>query len=307
MPTVDRKLILDYLVYLAVRVLVCILQCLTLESALGAARILARIIHALDRRHRQVALENLKIAYPELLDDDQRRAMALRTYEHFAQVAVEIAFIPRKLHTSNWKKYLTIDVDPRAIDAFLDPRANIVVTGHLGNWEMAGYLLAVIGLEPTSIARDLDNPFLHQFLLRLRSGSGQRIVSKKGDFDRIEETMKEHGSLVSVGDQSAGAKGHFVEFFGRPASTHKAIAILAREYDAPIVVGYALRDRPGFHYRVVCPPPIEPGEFDSAIALTQAFTTLLEEGVRQAPEQYLWLHRRWKHQPTHKQRRRQAA
>ena len=97
-----------------------------------------------------------------------------------------------------------MDAPAESIDLVVQDRSKIIVTGHFGNWEMAGYLLAIIGIKPASIARDLDNRFLHDFILRFRSWSGQRILSKKGDFDKIEETLVNRGCLVSVGDQSAG-------------------------------------------------------------------------------------------------------
>ncbi|MBX9655954.1 lipid A biosynthesis acyltransferase [bacterium] len=295
-----RRLVADYLVYLVVRSVVCVLQCLSIESAYAFANGLAYLAYGIDKRHRKIALENLSIAFGDRYSEDERRRIVLDVYKHFCQVVVEIAFIPRRLRTYTWRKYATMTAPAESIDLVVQDRPKIVVTGHFGNWEMAGYLLAVIGIHPASIARDLDNRFLHDFILRFRSWSGQRILSKKGDFDKIEQTLIDRGCLVSVGDQSAGERGCFVDFFGRPASTHKAIALLSREHAAPIVVGFAYRDRPGFHYNVSTGLPIDPMEFregEDLRGITAEFTKQLERAVRIAPEQYLWLHNRWKHQP----------
>ena len=109
-----------------------------------------------------------------------------------------------------------------------------------------------------------------------------------------------------LADQDAGQRGLFVDFFGRPASTHKAIALLAIEHQAPVVVGVARRVGPGFRYEIRCADVIEPDEFtgtaDDARLLTQRYTSALEELIRQDPTQYLWLHRRWKHQPLPRKR-----
>jgi KDO2-lipid IV(A) lauroyltransferase len=295
-----RRLVADYLVYLVVRAVVCVLQCLSIESAYAFANGLAYLAYGIDKRHRNIALENLSIAFGDRYSEEERRRIVLDVYKHFCQVVVEIAFIPRRLRTYTWRKYATMTAPAESIDLVVQDRPKIVVTGHFGNWEMAGYLLAVIGIHPASIARDLDNRFLHDFILRFRSWSGQRILSKKGDFDKIEQTLIDRGCLVSVGDQSAGERGCFVDFFGRPASTHKAIALLSREHEAPIVVGYAYRDRPGFHYNVSTGLPIHPMEFregQDLQGITAEFTKQLESAVRIAPEQYLWLHNRWKHKP----------
>jgi KDO2-lipid IV(A) lauroyltransferase len=307
-----RRQAIDYAVYLVVRVVVCVLQSLSVEGAYTLVKPLALLAYAVDKKHRRVAIINLERAFGDQYTARQRQAMVLGVYEHFLRVFVEFVFIPRKLHVHNWKKYVTFDCPPATADLFVQDRSKIIVTGHFGNWEMAGYLLAVIGMKPTSIARDLDNAYLHDFVARFRRWSGQKIVSKKGDFDQIVQTLVDRQPLVTVADQSAGPRGLFVDFFGRPASTHKAIALLSLEHDSPVVVGYAYREGRGFHYRVVASLAMEPRDYQNqpgaVAALTQDFTFELEEAVRRAPGQYLWLHDRWKHQPAAKSKKvRQAA
>jgi KDO2-lipid IV(A) lauroyltransferase len=169
---------------------------------------------------------------------------------------------------------------------------------------MAGYLFGVFGFPPNSVARALDNPYLDRFLRSFRERTGQKLIPKTGGFDQMEEVLKSGGVLSFLADQDAGQRGLYVDFFGRPASTHKAIALLALEYEAPVVVGYARRIGPGFRYEVGCTELIEPdvwtGTADDVRLLTQRFTTALEQVIRRNPEQYLWLHRRWKHQPKAK-------
>ncbi|MBY0588957.1 lysophospholipid acyltransferase family protein [bacterium] len=306
----SRRRAVDYLVYLAVRSVVCLLQSMSVEGAYAFVKPLACLAYFVDKRHRQVAIKNLESAFGDQYTPAQRQAMVWNVYDHFFRVFVEFVFIPRKLHVHNWKKYVTFECPPATADMFVQDRSKIIVTGHFGNWEMAGYLLAVIGMTPTSIARDLDNPYLHQFVERFRRWSGQKIVSKKGDFDQIVETLRDRQPLVTVADQSAGVRGLFVDFFGRPASTHKAISLLALEHDSPVIVGYAYRDRRDFHYKVVASLAMEPRDYAGRVHpvadLTQDFTFELEEAIRRAPDQYLWLHDRWKHQPAPRVRK-QAA
>lgn len=300
-----KRRVVDFLIYLVVRTVVCVLECFSLETARAIAATLGDVIYLIDKRHRQVARENLTYAFGDSLSAADRERMVRQVYRHFCAVIVEMLFISRKLHVCNWKKYLTPIFSPAAMDLLVQDRAKIMVTGHFGNWEMAGFLMAACGLHPSTIARDLDNPFLHRFVLRKRSWSGQRMLSKKGDFDRIRQTLIDRQMLVSVGDQSAGDRGLFVPFFGRLASTHKAIALLAIEHNAPIVVGYAYRTGPTCRYEIVCEDPIEPTADPEE--LTAHFTRKLEDAIRRAPEQYFWLHRRWKHAPPERRRARQAA
>jgi KDO2-lipid IV(A) lauroyltransferase len=307
-----QNLVVDYLVYLAVRTVVCVLQALSMEYGYKFANALALLAHSVDKRHRRVAEENLRIAFGDRLSPKQRKRMVFEVYRHFARMIVEIAHIPRRMHVTNWKKYAQIHNCSDALGLILSDRPKILVTAHFGNWEMAGYLLAAIGMKSYAIARDLDNRFLHRFLLRFRQWSGQTILSKTGDFDRIQNVLATNQLLISVGDQSAGPRGYFVNFFGRPASTHKAIALLALQFNAPIIIGYAFRTGDRFHYEVGSAGIIDPQDYtgssrDVATAITEDFTGRLEAVIRRAPEQYLWLHNRWKHKPPEKKAKPIAA
>ena len=130
------------------------------------------------------------------------------------------------------------------------------------------------------------------------------------DFDQMTALLRNGGVLATLADQDAGQRGLFVDFFGRPASTHKAIAILALEYNVPVVVTGTTKVAEPMHYQVLAEDVILPEEYagrpDAVRQLTQRFTTALERLVRGAPGQYFWLHRRWKHQPAPKKAKRAA-
>jgi KDO2-lipid IV(A) lauroyltransferase len=175
------------------------------------------------------------------------------------------------------------------------------VTGHCGHWEIAGYALGFTGFSTYAIARPIDNPYLDRFLRRFRERTGQRVLAKKGDYDLLRELLAAGAAVGTLGDQDAGQRGLFVDFFGRPASTHKAIALLSLEYRVPLVVVGTPRIGEPLHYEVIVEDLILPEEYDgrrdAVPAITQRFTTALERLIRRHPEQYFWLHRRWKHQP----------
>lgn len=304
-----RSPIRDWLVYAAVRIVVCVLQAMSFESACSFARFLAWLAYRVDKRHRLVAGENIKKAFPGQFDDAQVDAMVRATYRHWCRVLIEILFIPRRLHLSNYKKHILLERPETFTNAILSGRPLLFVTGHFGNWEMAGYALGMFGFRTYAIARTLDNPHLDAFLRRFREHTGQKILAKQGDFDRIEEVLREGGILATLADQDAGQRGLFVEFFGRPASTHKAVALMALEHRVPMLVtGTPTLDG---RYVVIPARLIDPDDYDktpdAVKAITQRFTSDLEALVRRAPEQYFWLHRRWKHQPQPRGRKKPAA
>ena len=183
-----------------------------------------------------MARDNLRHAFPELATDPAHDRIVRGCYRHFCTMIIEIACIPRKIHVHNWRNYSSTYQLGLGVNHMLDGRPVLLVTAHYGNWEMAGYIVGLVGFQSYAIARVLDNPYLEDFLSTFRQKTGQTILAKNGDFDQITEVLATSGIIATLGDQDAGPRGLFVDFFGRPASTHKAVALLALEYDVPMVV-----------------------------------------------------------------------
>jgi KDO2-lipid IV(A) lauroyltransferase len=301
-----RNPLLDYLVYLAVRGLVCAVQAMPPAWAFKLAAALARVAYRVDRRHREVAADNLRHAFPELAADPARLDRLVRaTYAHFLRVVVEIVLLPRKLHVGCWRRYASMPAGRRLMGPLLSDRPLLLVTAHFGNWEIAGYMLGAIGFRTYAIARVLDNPHLERFLRRFRQATGQTIVAKTNDFERLTAALRAGGKVATLADQDAGPRGVFVDFFGRPASAHKAVALMALEFDAVMAVIGVPRVGEPMHYAVTCEDVIDPREYaerpDAVRAITQRYHAALERLIRRHPEQYFWLHRRWKTRPAARQ------
>ena len=186
----------------------------------------------------------------------------------------------------------------------------LVVTGHFGNWEVAGMAFGLVGFQSHAIARPLDNPYVDQFLRSFRERTGQKLLAKHGDFANIEAILKSGGILATLADQDAGPRGLFVDFFGHPASTHKAVALLALEHNVPMVV-LGTPKCEGI-YRLWGIDVIYPEDYadarDPIKEITQRFTAGLEQMIRQSsPEQYFWVQRRWKHAPPERKKKKEPA
>jgi KDO2-lipid IV(A) lauroyltransferase len=307
----ERSKVVDYLVYLAVRAVLCLLQALPYATACRLADGLAWLAYRINRRHRLVALENLGHAFGAAVSPEERDDMVRAVYRHFCTLLIEMAHLSRLLHPCSWHRYLRLVDGRHIVGGLLSGRPLLLVTGHFGNWEMAGYALGMFGFKTYAIARTLDNPYLNDFLLyRFRQRTGQTILNKSGDFDRIQNVLAGGGVVATLGDQDAGQRGPFVDFFGRAASTHRAIALLALQFDAPMLVVGAPRVADGLRYDVIVEEVIDPRDFkersDAVLAMTQRFTSALERLIRRHPEQYFWLHRRWKHQPQKRKAKRAA-
>ncbi len=294
-----RKPALDYLVYLAVRILVCVIQALPYDAGRAFARFLAWVVYKVDKRHRLVAIENLQKAFPGKYTDAEIDTIVRGVYRHFCALLIEIMHMPRRFHLHNYKRQVFLRAPTEALNVLLSGRPILFVTGHFGNWEAAGYTMGMFGFKPHAIARPLDNPYLDDFLRKFRERTGQKVLAKRGDFDQMEKLLADGGLLATLADQDAGQRGLFVDFFGRPASTHKAVALMALEHKVPMVVAGTPTIDGKYHLWAV--DVIYPEDYENAPdpvrAITQRFTAGLEKMIRETPEQYFWVHRRWKHAP----------
>ncbi len=307
---------LDYLVYLTIRAVVCVVHAVPPAVAFWLSDRIAWLMYRLVASRRRVALENLHAAFPELAQDPGHADELVRgMYRHFIRAVCEAVLFTRKLHLPNWRAFVDLYPAVGMPGTLQSSRSALIVTGHFGNWEMAGYLIGRFGFKTYAIARVLDNPYLERLVKRLRQATGQTIIAKHDDFDRLTAVLSSGGKVSTLADQDAGARGVFVDFFGRPASTHKAIALMALEFDAAIVVVGVPRvsraDRAASapmagmestYYAVEVEEIIDPREYverpDAVKAITQRYTSALERLIRRHPEQYFWIHRRWKHQPA---------
>ncbi len=184
------------------------------------------------------------------------------------------------------------------VRALLDDRPTVIVSGHYGNFELSGFVLGVLGFPSYTIARTLDNPYLDRFLNEFRGMTGQFILPKEGSASSIEAVLDRGGILALLADQNAGRKGCWVEFFGRPASSHKGIALFTLARQAPTIFCFSRRlGRPLSQLMGTTgsiDPQTMPSEMSTVTGVTQWYTQQLETTIRQDPSQYWWLHRRWR-------------
>lgn len=297
----------------ALRAWVTVVGCFPIEANLRTARLLGRFWWWLTyrvrglARHRERAIEHLRFAL-QIEDAARLERIARASFEHLAQLyLVELWMTPRLVNEWTWSKYVELrDLGP-ALRRLLEQRGAIMLTGHFGNYELLGYVIARLGLPLTAVMRPLDNELVNEHLVRSRAAGGIRLLYKRGATAQAEQVLRDGGALCFIADQDAGRKGMFVEFFGRPASTYKSFGLLAMHFNTPIIVGQAVRTRAGFHYRMEVERIIDPDEWreqaDPLRWITQEFSSALERAIRRHPEQYLWIHRRWKHQPPERRSR----
>jgi len=291
----------DRLAYGAVRVAICVVQALPRPVCERGARSLARLITRSVRIRRAVVRDNLRIAFPDWTEAQTDRTIEAM-WEHFLLMVVEIAHAQRVIQKTTWRRHLRIHGMESMVRLLWSDRPKVILSGHYGNFELAAYLFGVFGFRIFSVARELDNPLLDRFVTRFRESRGQRILPKKGSAPDVELALQANGAIGLLGDQAAGPKGAWVEFFGRPASVHKAIGLFAVSSGAPIMVCSATRRHGLFDYDLrlegTADPALGGPETAGLKEVSQWYTSLLETSIRRAPEQYWWVHRRWRGGPA---------
>ncbi|MDO4568907.1 MAG: lysophospholipid acyltransferase family protein [Planctomycetia bacterium] len=287
----------DYGIYLLVRIIISILQALSLEQARGFALFMAWLCADVLHVRAKLVRENIAHAFPTL-SPEQVHEVERGMWRHLFFMLMEAAFAERKIHLSNWKQYVSLENEAAPLQAMYEGRPLIYALGHLGNFEFAGYILGLIGIPPYTVARTLDNPHLNQYLLNFRNSTGQYIIPKDAAAPMLEEAMERGHSAAILMDQHAGPKGFWVTYFGREASTHKVIPLLARSFHASVAVSAPFRkDEKLFHFHIVTANFFTPEalmEGNSPKEAAQILNTTLENLVRREPHQYWWLHNRWK-------------
>lgn len=269
------------------------------RAALAFGRALGRAWGRLDRRHLRIAEDNLGRAFPDW-DEGRRRATALGVYGHFGRVLLDILWMARRD-----RDVVLREVDVTGAEhvkaALAAGRGAILVTAHIGNWEMHGmahgWLFGPIGV----VARPLDNPALDARLCDVRRRPGNSVIYKKRALPQVLRLLRENRAVAILIDQNVQAgDGIFVDYFGRKAATTTVAAALALKTGAAVIPTHTELGEDGRYALVYDPPLALPSTGDRAAdtrRLTQELTTVIEGWVRRRPEQWLWLHRRWKTQP----------
>jgi KDO2-lipid IV(A) lauroyltransferase len=290
-----------WLEYLPVRAAAAVLRVLPRPWGLALGRRAGTLAWAADRRHRRVALENLEAAFGEAMPAAERSRIARRVFEHFGMVGTECLMMTR-LAPRDLDRLIEYEGVEHIRKAFLKGKGVFVVSGHFGNWEMVALMQGWLGYPMALVNRPLDNPRLDRLLQQGRRHSGNEVIAKRHAAREILRTLRQGWCVALVIDQDARGGGEpvFVDFFGRPAATTPALALLALKTGAPIVPVFGL-PLPGGKYRITYLPEVSVSPTGDrqkdVVAITQACTALIEDQVRRRPECWLWLHRRWKRAP----------
>lgn len=275
------------------------------RASYAIARFLGDVIYRFNKRHRDRAVRHLQLSFPDW-PQEKYRQVARASIHNQLLLGLEVLITTRWIKPARWRRHITLREMGPTIRRLLEHGSGMIfLTGHFGNWEVVGYTMATLGFRTYAVARAFDNPYINRWMLGFRESTGLVILDKRGVSMETDGLLADRQIVSFIVDQDAGRKGCFVDFFGRKASTYKSIALLAMRHDVPVVVGYCRRLGQPFRFEIGVQRTILPAEWadkdDPMTWITQEYTHALEDVVRSAPEQYLWIYRRWRHRPRGEQ------
>jgi Kdo2-lipid IVA lauroyltransferase/acyltransferase len=297
-----RSAALDRLVFGVVRAAMGTLAALPLAVALRVAAGVALVAYACAPGLRRVGRTNLAIAFPDRPPAERRRI--LRTsMANLGRMVAELAHLPR-LTEGDLRRMVVFEDEAWWAENVGAPRdtGGLILSGHFGNWELLVFAHGMRGFPVSMVHRAIANPFVDHWLNALRARAGTRLVRKRHAAGGVLKALHDRELLVLPFDQnSTRGLGVFVDFFGKPASTNSGIARLALRSGAPIVPVFIVREGRSARHRVHVLPIMyvrRTGDLESdVIRITQELSDLFEGMVRRYPEQWLWVHKRWKTRP----------
>jgi KDO2-lipid IV(A) lauroyltransferase len=301
--------ITQLLEYGAVYVLLFLARRIPLTMVHGISRFLGNLLYRFVKKRRTIALENLEKALGSERNEQEIRDIARKSCTSFFLTFLEIAKFQYMFKTPDTLESMrrsSPELDAllhKAKKAHDESKGCIFVTPHIGNWEFLPHVSSFAGIPLVVVVRPLDNVYLERLFFKDRTLSGQVIIPKRNALFVLQKTLQQGKSIGMLPDQST-MQGVSVDFFGRKATTTPVPAILSIMYKRPIVVVACCRKTDTTGFEGIVSDPLWPGEYmsekEEIVRLTREMNREMEAIIRAYPEQYLWMHNRWK---TYKNKR----
>ncbi|MGH7598091.1 MAG: lysophospholipid acyltransferase family protein [bacterium] len=295
-----------WLEYQGVLFLLFLAQMLPLAVVLVLGRMLGKFTFSILRIRRRVALENLAQAFPEKSAAELQR-IARRSYENFGTMMLEYLRLPR-LSANGLRQHIRFAMPPEQNpyeQALALGKGAICMTGHFGNWEYMGALVALMRYPMVYLYQEQNNPYVDALIRRTRTKMNMPSIPRGAALRGILKALHEKKFVAILADQDAGSNGIFVDFLGRPASTGRGPAAFVLKTAAPIVFCVAIREPNGRHRVEAELLTFDFSQNGAAISeeeklrlATEAWTKVLEKYIRLYPDHWFWMHRRWKTKPV---------
>lgn len=266
------------------------------EGGMRIGERLGDLAYDLVRKRRNLVAQHIERVFSEELTPEALQSMPRHVYRQLGRTAVEHARLLAS-RTTDIRDRITVTGEDYITQARAQGKGVILVTGHFGYWELLGASVAALDHPVAVVAKDQHNPAVNRLIIEGRERLGMKVIPMSSAARGVLRALRRNECIGLLADQDAGPGGVFVDFLGLPASTYQGPAAFALRSGAPIIPCFIIREGAERH-RVVFETPIEVTPTDDEAAdiqrYTQAYTTVLEHYVRQYPDHWFWVHRRWK-------------
>lgn len=290
----------DFIAYITVRALNFILGFVPISVSLWLGRQIGRAAFFFNKKRRLIAYANLKSAFAKEKSPKELKGITKRVYQNLVQTFMEILNLTKvnRKYVDNYVEVVNMD---RIRNAAKSGRGTILLTGHFGDWELSSLVSSVEGFPIMVLAREQKMKRMNELLNQLRESNGCKVIRKGMSTKNILRALYERNIVGILSDQDAGRNGVFVDFFGRPASCHSGPFEIAQRTNSLILPNFIVRTKGPCHKlfleEYIDLKDVSSSKDDIKQSL-QEFTTLLESYIRKYPDQWLWLHKRWKSTPA---------
>ncbi|MBN2453902.1 MAG: mitochondrial fission ELM1 family protein [Candidatus Omnitrophica bacterium] len=289
---------IDFIACVFIRGLNILFSVVPVDFTLWVGRRLGIVAFWFNKSRRPVAYANLKAAFANEKSPREIRAITKRVYQNMAQTFVEVLNLT-KVNKKYYDRYIEIINEDRLRAASVSGRGTILLTAHFGDWELSSLVSSVIGLPILVLVREQKMKRLNELLNRLRESNGCKVIRKGMDVKNLIRALRDKNIVGILADQDAGKAGMFVDFFGRPTSSHSGTMQIAKHTDSIVLPNFIVRTHGPYH-KLYIEEAIDFRQTDSPNDIRenlQKYMSVLEKYVRQYPDQWLWLHKRWKSTP----------
>ncbi len=279
-------------------IMAIIVRLLPWESSLRLGDWVGTFTFRVLKVRRKVALDNLRRAFPEKTHEELER-IAHRAYRNFVKMTIEYIRFP-DLSPQKVLQMVRIPDTSLLEWAKRNGRGLILVGGHFGNWELMGAAIRALGYPEAFLVGEQHNKLIDNLMNQYRQRMGIAIIHMGAAVRGVIKALREGRCVALLSDQDAGKNGVFVSYFGHPASTPRGPAVFSLKTGAPIIFGSAVREDHAYHrvyLDLAAPGAVGELSEENIQRLTQAYTSILERYVRQYPDHWFWMHRRWKTLP----------
>lgn len=276
------------------------IQLLPLKIALSIGGLFGFLGYYIFYPRTRVALDNLNMTLGKEKSQRELKKIARDMYRNFGKNIIEFMRIPI-LTRETIDELITIEGLENLNNAWDQKKGVLILTAHIGNWELLAATFAIKGCPVNLVTRDIRNRYINTFWMDCRRRIGINAIHKREALKEVIRRLRNNELVGFVLDQNVDRRdGVFVAFFGLPACTINSVAVLSKRFDAPVVPAFIIRQKDERH-RVIFEKPIlfeERGEMEEDIVYnTQVYTDIIERYIREKPEQWIWVHKRWKTRP----------